>query len=60
MGRRTDRLGPDSALMLQKALGRVPHEGGPRFPASSVAAKVIRSWLVEGLQNDAPGLATLP
>jgi hypothetical protein len=58
-GRRTDRLAPESALMLQKALGRVPHEGGARFPASSLPARVIRSWLVEGLADDGPSLATL-
>jgi hypothetical protein len=59
MGRRTDRLGPDSALMLQKALGRVPHEGGARFPASSLPAQTIRAWLAEGLQDDAPSLSPL-
>jgi hypothetical protein len=59
LGRRTDRVGPDSALILNKALGRVPHEGGPRFPASSVPARVLRSWLMEGLADDAPSLAPL-
>jgi hypothetical protein len=58
-GRRTDRLEPESALILQKALGRVPHEGGARFPASSVPAQVMRTWLVEGLANDPPSLASL-
>src|SRR5262245_18075053 len=29
-GRRTDRLDPDASLIMQKALGRVPHEGGRR------------------------------
>ncbi len=43
--------------MLQKALGRVPHEGGARFPASSVPGQVVRAWLAEGLQDDAPNSA---
>ena len=59
MGRRTDRLDPESALMLKKALGRVPHEGGARFPASSVPGQVVRAWLVEGLQDDAPSFSPL-
>ena len=59
LGRRTDRLEPGSALMLQKALGRVPHEGGARFPASSLPAGVMRAWLVEGLADDDSGLAAL-
>jgi hypothetical protein len=57
MGRRTDRLGPDASLVLQKALGRVPHEGGQRFPATSVPAHFMRRWLAEGLRDDP---ATLP
>ena len=31
LGRRTNRIEPESSLILQKALGRVPHEGGQRF-----------------------------
>ena len=59
MGRRTDREGPQCALMLLKALGRVPHEGGARFPASSVPGQVVRAWLTEGLRDDAPNLSPL-
>jgi hypothetical protein len=55
--RRTDRLDPESSLILLKALGRVPHEGGQRFRTDSVPAQVIRKWLTEGLQDDP---ATLP
>src|SRR5207249_1785643 len=39
LGRRTDREGALSSLILQKGLGRVPHEGGSRFPASSAPAR---------------------
>ncbi len=33
LGRRTDRQEPDASLILQKALGRVPHEGGAALPS---------------------------
>jgi hypothetical protein len=59
MGRRTGRLGPDSSLILQKALGKVPHEGGKRFPSSSLPAQVFRAWLSEGLSDDPANLPTL-
>jgi hypothetical protein len=58
-GRRTDRLDPSASLMLQKALARVPHEGGQRFPPSSVPARVFRAWLAEGLRDDPPTLPAL-
>src|SRR5262249_32251747 len=56
LGRRTDRQNPDDSLIMQKALGRVPHEGGTRFAYHSVPAETIRSWLTQGLQEDAPNL----
>jgi hypothetical protein len=54
--RRTDRMNPDASLIYQKALGRVPHEGGQRFQSTSIAAHAMRSWLMEGLQDDPPTL----
>jgi hypothetical protein len=59
MGRRTGRLGPDSSLILQKALGKIPHEGGKRFPGKSLPAQVFRGWLSEGLNDDPASLPTL-
>ncbi len=59
LGRRTDRLQPDVSLIYQKALGRVPHEGGQRFAASTIAAKTMYAWLAEGLRDDAPTLPAL-
>jgi len=59
LGRRTDRLAPESSLALQKALGRVPHEGGQRYQPSSIPALAIRDWLTEGLQDDAADLPAL-
>jgi hypothetical protein len=54
--RRTDSNDPAASLMLLKALGKVPHEGGQRFRPDAVPAAVIRTWLAEGLQDDPPGL----
>src|ERR1700694_2423644 len=34
MGRRINHFQPDESLALKKATGRVPHEGGKRFPAA--------------------------
>jgi hypothetical protein len=62
LGRRTDRLDPDASLILKKGLGRIPHEGGQRFPASSLPAQIFRAWLAEGLQDDPanlPGLTSI-
>jgi hypothetical protein len=52
--RRTDRSDPDASLMLLKALGKIPHEGGQRFRRDAVPATVIRTWLAEGLHDDPP------
>ena len=59
LGRRSDRNGPDASLILQKALGKVPHEGGSRFPASSIPARAMHSWLAEGMNDDDPKLPAL-
>ncbi len=59
LGRRTDRLTPEASLLLQKGLGRVPHEGGQRFQASSVPGTTVLDWLAEGLQDDPPSLPAI-
>jgi hypothetical protein len=59
MGRRTDRQQPDASLIMQKGLGRVPHEGGQRFSPDSVAVQALRDWLAEGLRDDPPGAPVL-
>ena len=50
--RRTDPSDPDASLILLKARGKVPHEGGIRFRADAVPVQVIRTWLAEGLRQD--------
>jgi hypothetical protein len=59
LGRRTDRLNPMASLILQKGLGRIPHEGGSRFAADSLPAQALAGWLTEGLKDDAPNLPAL-
>ena len=56
-GRRTDKHDPEASLMFLKSVGRVPHEGGQRFGATSVPGEMTLAWLAEGLKDDA---ATLP
>src|SRR5262245_54133906 len=57
--RRVDRLDPDASLILKKALGRVPHEGGRRFAPDSWQARTLRAWVAQGARADAPTLAPL-
>ena len=56
-GRRTGKHDPEQSLALLKAAGRIPHEGGQRFGATSLPGEMLTHWLVEGLQDDP---ATLP
>jgi hypothetical protein len=55
-GRRTDKHAPQESLLLLKAVGRVPHEGGQRFGATSVPGEMMSAWLTEGLKDDPPAL----
>ena len=59
LGRRTDRLNPYASLMMQKGMGRVPHEGGARWGADTVAIEMIADWLSEGMRDDPKELATV-
>jgi hypothetical protein len=52
MGRRVAPLDPDRSLLLLKASGRVPHEGGQRFTADSWEYRVIRAWIADGARRD--------
>ncbi|MBL8867382.1 MAG: DUF1553 domain-containing protein [Planctomycetia bacterium] len=55
LGRRIDVSSPDESLLLQKAVGRVPHEGGVRFGASSTEYATLRNWIAAGGRSDAGG-----
>jgi hypothetical protein len=57
LGRRTDRLNPEQSLLMLKGLGRVAHEGGSRFPISSIPSQTLLTWMAEGLNDDPPAYA---
>ena len=59
LGRRVDPTRPDDSLILQKATGKIPHEGGIRFTPDSVEASAIRRWVAAGCPNDLNSAATL-
>ncbi len=59
LGRRADRLNPYASLFLLKGMGRVPHEGGARLGADSVAVEMVAGWLAEGMQDDPKELPTI-
>jgi Protein of unknown function (DUF1549)/Protein of unknown function (DUF1553) len=52
MGRRVAPLDPDHSLLLLKAAGQVPHEGGRRFATDSWEYRVIRAWIAGGARRD--------
>ena len=58
-GRRTDKQDALASLLLQKGLGRVPHEGGARFGADTVAAQAIAAWVGQGMPDDPPTRPTV-
>jgi hypothetical protein len=51
-GRRVNVLEPDGSLVLLKATGQVPHEGGRRFAPGSWEYRVIRAWIADGARRD--------
>ena len=53
-GRRINLQNPEESLFLQKAAGRVPHEGGQRFSTSSSEYTILKRWLEEGARADPP------
>lgn len=62
LARRIDPQNPDASLLLQKAVGRVPHEGGVRFAASTREYAILRDWIAANAPNDiamAPRLVKL-
>ncbi len=50
--RRVNYASPDDSLMLMKATGAVPHEGGALTDIHSDYYKVIRQWIADGAELD--------
>ena len=57
--RRVNLAVPEDSLVLQKALGAVPHTGGKRFEPTSEYAKTMTTWLQAGAPNDPPTVPTV-
>ena len=51
-GRRVNIAIPESCMVVEKALGEVPHGGGKRFEKESELSKTIVEWLDNGAPND--------
>lgn len=53
-GRRINRLSPDDSLILLKASGRMPHQGGKVLSRSDPAYQTIARWIAEGCRDSFP------
>lgn len=54
MGRRVSISSPKESLILQKASGQMPHEGGVRFSPDSYDYRILLRWIEAGAKPD-PG-----
>jgi hypothetical protein len=59
LGRRTDRLHPEASLLLAKATGNIPHEGGKRFDQDALEYRLLYRWIAEGMRPDPPNAPVL-
>ena len=51
--RRINLALPEESLLMEKAIGAVPHTGGKRFEATSEYGQTLLRWLEAGAPNDA-------
>jgi hypothetical protein len=51
-GRRINLADPEESLLVNKALGRVPHTGGQRLTPESEHCQTLLSWLEGGAEPD--------
>ncbi len=51
-GRRVNFASPDDSLMLLKATGAVPHEGGQRTKFDDKFYRIMRAWIADGAKLD--------
>ncbi len=59
MARRANRSFPNESLILRKAIGLTPHEGGKLFPQSSRPYGVLSRWIAGGMPGPDPKEAPL-
>ena len=50
--RRIDLLSPEQSLILQKAVGLMPHGGGKLIERDSAEYRVLRNWISQGARLD--------
>lgn len=56
-GRRVFAVSARTSLLVQKAIGTVPHGGGKRFDADSEVHRLFTSWIEAGAPPSAPNAA---
>ncbi len=52
MSRRVNVQDPGASLLLAKALGDAPHEGGIRFARNSLSKDILAKWIQQGTPGD--------
>ncbi len=57
-GRRINLALPNESLLIEKALGKVPHTGGQRIQEGDEHHQTLLRWLEAGAPNDPPTIAT--
>ncbi len=50
--RRVNIHQPEASLLIGKAVGDVPHEGGVRFRRGSLSHQILRDWIAQGCPSD--------
>ena len=61
-GRRIFPAAPDRSLLLQKAIGAVPHGGGARMEHDSLPYQIVRRWIEQGMpygEDDDPVISRI-
>lgn len=54
--RRINRHNPAASLLLLKALGDLPHEGGVRMDRGGLMDETLRQWIAAGAKDDVPNI----
>ena len=52
-GRRLSPAAPENSLLLMKAAGEIPHEGGIRLEKNSADFETLAEWIRQGMIDDA-------
>lgn len=58
-GRRLNFLEPAASLILRKATGQAPHEGGQRLKRGGVQYNLLLRWIADGARDDSASASPL-